>query len=112
MEQIALYTRLNPGQEAAYEEFHRVVPSEIVEDLHARGVQDWRIWRRGLDLFHLVTVGNYEEFASSDPTNDTAAGWRDVVAPFLEINNEFAGSNTMRPVWALQDQVSRAVAAE
>jgi L-rhamnose mutarotase len=112
MEQIALYTRLSPGQEAAYEEFHRVVPIDIVDDLHARGVLDWRIWRRGVDLFHLVTVESYEEFVSSEATNDTAAGWREVVAPFLEINNDFAGSNSMTQVWALQDQISRAVAAE
>jgi L-rhamnose mutarotase len=106
MDVIALYTRLHPGMEGDYEAFHREVPSEIVEDLVARGVHDWRIWRRGQDLFHLVIAEDYERFRESKATNSTADGWGEVMRPFLELNNELGDANTMRAVWSLQGQLS------
>lgn len=107
MDVIVLYTRLKPGQEQAYEDFHRVVPDEIASDLRARGVHDWRIWRRGRDLFHLVTAEDYAAFARGPASNDTAAGWQAVMAQFLEVNNDLADPqlNSMTPVWGLEDQL-------
>jgi L-rhamnose mutarotase len=106
MDVIALYTRLHPGKEREYEDFHREVPAEIAEDLIARGVHDWRIWRRGQDLFHLVIAEDYERFRQSKATNSTADGWGEVMTPFLELNNELGDANTMTAVWSLQDQLS------
>lgn len=107
MDVIVLYTQLKPGQEQAYEQFHRVVPDEIAADLRARGVHDWRIWRRGRDLFHLVTAEDYAAFARGPASNDTAAGWQAVMAQFLEVNNDLADPqlNSMTPVWGLEDQL-------
>jgi L-rhamnose mutarotase len=107
MEMIALYTRLKTGQEQSYERFHRVVPDDIAADLRARGVHDWRIWRRGRDLFHLITAEDYDGFAKAPASNDTAANWQSVVSEFLEIDNDLQDPelNTMTQVWALQDQL-------
>jgi L-rhamnose mutarotase len=107
MDVIALYTRLRPGQEQAYEQFHRVVPEDIAADLSERGVHDWRIWRHGRDLFHLVTAEDYARFASSPATNETAASWGSVVAPFLELGNDLADPqrNSLTEVWRLADQL-------
>jgi L-rhamnose mutarotase len=68
MDVIALYTRLHPGMEGDYEAFHREVPSEIVEDLVARGVHDWRIWRRGQDQ----RIGRREHYEGGVVTSGPA----------------------------------------
>jgi L-rhamnose mutarotase len=112
MDTIALYTRLHPGQEEAYEEFHRLVPDAIVEDLCARGVHEWRIWRRGLDLFHLVIAEDYELFVNTPVTNEVAAGWGALMSEFLALNNDFGASNRMTQVWALKDQLMRPLERE
>ena len=105
MQQVGLYTRLKPGMEEAYEAFHAVVPVDIVDDLRARGVSQWRIWRRGRDLFHLVECADYAAFVASPPNNPTAAGWGGLMETFLEVNHVLADPdlNVMRPVWALTE---------
>jgi L-rhamnose mutarotase len=54
MERIALHTRLKPGRQQEYEDVHAVIPSELDAALREAGVTNWRIWRGGQDLFHLV----------------------------------------------------------
>jgi L-rhamnose mutarotase len=112
MQQVGLYTRLKPGMEEAYEAFHAVVPADIVDDLRARGVSQWRIWRRGRELFHLVECVDYAAFAASPATNPTAAGWGGRMEAFLEVNNVLADPdlNVMRPVWALTENPHRQAA--
>jgi L-rhamnose mutarotase len=112
MEMIALYTRLRAGMEDHYEAFHKEVPAEIADDLIARGVRDWCIWRRDRDLFHLVIAEDYDRFRNSTPTNEIAGGWGEVMAPFLEINNEFGESNAMRSVWSLHEQLAQRLTEE
>lgn len=105
MEIVALFTRLRPGKELEYEEAHRVIPAELAEDLRARGVSEWRIFRHGRDLFHVVHAEDYRAFAASAPTNATAAGWADRMAEFLEVGNNMddPDQNLLRPVWALSE---------
>lgn len=103
MQLIALHTRLRPGMEEPYEEVHRVVPAELVRDLRARGVVEWRIWRHGRDLYHLVECEDYAAFAASAPTNVVAATWGERMDPFLEVQNDLSAPdrNIMQPVWMM-----------
>ena len=55
-QRVALHTRLKPGKEAEYESVHAVVPPELDTALREAGVHSWRIWRNGLDLFHVLEV--------------------------------------------------------
>ncbi|WP_238005996.1 L-rhamnose mutarotase [Dactylosporangium sp. AC04546] len=105
MQIVALYTRLRPGQELEYEKAHRVVPAEIADDLRARGVSEWRIFRRGVHLFHVVHVEDYRAFAAGPATNATAEGWGAVMEQFLEIQNDMddPDRNLLGQVWALTE---------
>jgi len=58
-QRVALHTKLKPGKEAEYESVHAVIPPELDTALRAAGVRTWRIWRTGLDLFHVVEVDDY-----------------------------------------------------
>jgi L-rhamnose mutarotase len=78
----------------------------------ARGVHEWRIWRRGLDLFHLVIAEDYELFVNTPVTNEVAAGWGALMSEFLALNNDFGASNRMTQVWALKDQLVRPLERE
>jgi L-rhamnose mutarotase len=51
---IAWRTRLLPGQEEAYTRTHRRVPETLATALRESGVVEWRIWRDGLTLVHLI----------------------------------------------------------
>ena len=59
-ETIALHTRLKPGAAEEYEMAHANIPAELVAVLRDAGVLNWRIWRSGEDLFHLVDVRDYQ----------------------------------------------------
>ncbi|WP_405970656.1 L-rhamnose mutarotase [Streptomyces sp. NBC_00988] len=103
MQFVALHTRLRPGMEEAYEETHREVPAALVHDLKARGVVEWRIWRHGRDLFHLVECEDYAAFAAGPATNETAETWGDRMDPYLEVQNDLSDPdrNMMRAVWTM-----------
>ncbi|MFD1935330.1 L-rhamnose mutarotase [Nonomuraea mangrovi] len=60
MQTLVLRTRLKPGKETEYEAVHAVIPDDLDAALREGGVHSWRIWRSGLDLFHLVEVEGYE----------------------------------------------------
>ncbi|GLW06207.1 hypothetical protein Misp01_13370 [Microtetraspora sp. NBRC 13810] len=61
MQRVALHTRLRPGAEEVYEAEHAVIPADLEAEMREYGVHSWRIWRAGLDLFHLVEVDDYAE---------------------------------------------------
>ncbi|MFI0735468.1 L-rhamnose mutarotase [Streptomyces sp. NPDC021225] len=69
---VALHSVLKEGQEAGYEEVHATVPADLLEALGRAGITNWRIWRSGRHLFHLVDC---EDFAAAmaaldqDPVN-------------------------------------------
>ncbi|MFK4806198.1 L-rhamnose mutarotase [Microbacterium sp. ZW CA_36] len=68
---VAKRTRLKPGMEHAYEAAHRHPPAEVTVALLTAGVTQWRIWRSGLDLFHVIDVvdrGRMRRVLTEDPT--------------------------------------------
>jgi L-rhamnose mutarotase len=100
---VALYTLLREGRELDYEEVHATIPAAVAADLRARGIKEWRIWRHGRDLFHLIETDDYEGFVASPPTNEEAAGWQARMDPYLEIPNtpESPAENATHLVWSL-----------
>jgi L-rhamnose mutarotase len=102
METIALHTRLRPGQEAEYERVHAMIPAELETALRDAGVRQWRIWRSGLDLFHLVEVEDYQSMRHAlrdDPVN---VGWQARMAELLDVQDSYSGDDHGIPlVWRL-----------
>ncbi|MEY9841134.1 L-rhamnose mutarotase [Streptacidiphilus sp. EB103A] len=108
-ETVVLRTRLREGMEEAYEDFHRTVPPAVAKDLSDRGVTEWRIWRSGHDLFHLVEVADYAAFVAGDTDNPVSIAWQASVAPYLEMTNtpQDPEGNTLRLVWDLSSNTAR-----
>lgn len=106
---VALHSILLPGQEAAYEQAHAVIPQEMMDALQAAGISDWSIWRSGQDLFHVVDCADFDAAMAKladDPVNDR---WQERMAAFVDRilpNGDDTGSWAQRHVWTLTEQLA------
>lgn len=102
MDTVALHTRLVPGREADYDRIHAVVPPELDTALREAGVRNWRIWRSGRDLFHLVECDDYaamRAFLRDHPAN---IPWQARMGELLEVTDDYSGDDHgIGLVWAL-----------
>jgi L-rhamnose mutarotase len=102
METVALHTRLRAGREADYERIHQVIPPDLDAALRAAGVHEWRIWRDGQDLFHLVTVQDYRAMRRALRDHPANVAWQATVGPLHEVADSYAGDDDgIGLVWAL-----------
>jgi L-rhamnose mutarotase len=101
---VALHTRLKPGAEEAYERAHREVPPELVEAIRAAGVHEWTIWRRGLELFHVVDCEDYARLLRELEDLPANVAWQARMAELLDVVHDYsaAGAEAGLPVvWRL-----------
>jgi L-rhamnose mutarotase len=102
MQTIALHTRLRPGRELDYERVHAVIPVELDAALRAAGVHGWRIWRDGLDLFHVVECADYRAMRDALRDHPVNVAWQVEMAELLAVADDYAGNDTgLHQVWAL-----------
>ena len=72
MQRIAFRLRLRPCAIAEYERAHEQVWPELLAKLKEVGISDYSIFRRGLDLFLVMKVEDFERawgILDKDPTN-------------------------------------------
>ncbi|MFI2566437.1 L-rhamnose mutarotase [Paenarthrobacter sp. NPDC018779] len=101
-ESIALHTRVKPGAEAAYAEAHGNIPAELVEALKEAGVRNWRIWRSGQDLFHVVDVDDYQAMRRALADHPANVPWQARMAELLEVQDDYSGDDSgIQKVWQL-----------
>src|SRR5947208_1689155 len=58
--QVGLHTRLQPGAEEHYEEYHRAVWPDVLKAIRRVGISKYVIFRDGLDLFHYIECDDYD----------------------------------------------------
>jgi L-rhamnose mutarotase len=107
MATVALHTVLRRGHEDEYDTLHRAIPSEVAQALREHGVSDWRIWRDGQHVFHLVDVADYQAMRDGlrdDPDN---LAWQAAVGPLFEVPDSYAGDDSgIGFLWSLADQLA------
>lgn len=102
MQRIALHTRLKPGEEAAYDAAHAVIPDDLDAALRAAGVQSWRIWRDGRELFHVVEVDDYQKMRHELRDHPANVPWQAKMAELLEVEDDYSGDDMgLQLVWGL-----------
>jgi L-rhamnose mutarotase len=102
MERVALHTRLKAGREADYEAVHAVVPPELDAALRAAGVQAWRIWRDGQDLFHVVECDDYRAMRDQLREHPANVPWQARMAELLDVSDDYSGTDSgLQLVWEL-----------
>ncbi len=102
MEMIALHTRLKPGKEAEYDRVHATIPAGLAAALREAGVRQWRIWRDGQELFHLVEVDDYQAMRHAMREHPANVPWQARMAELLEVPDSYEGNDRGIPlVWKL-----------
>ena len=103
----ALHTRLSQGAEDAYDQLHARVPDDLAEALREAGVRDWRIWRDGLDVFHLVDVEDYRAMRAVLREHPANLAWQARVTRLQSLPDDYSGEdNGLLPVWSLSGQLA------
>ncbi|MBC6445664.1 L-rhamnose mutarotase [Actinokineospora xionganensis] len=99
---MALHTRLKPGAEAEYERVHAVIPADLDTALREAGVHTWRIWRDGLDLFHVVEVEDYQAMRRALADHPANVPWQARMAGLLDVADDYSGDDRgVSLVWEL-----------
>ncbi len=89
--QVALHTRLKPGAEDRYEEYHRAVWPDVLEAIRRVGITKYLICRDRLDLFHYIECVDYDRAIAElagDPVN---IRWQAEMAPMMAVAHDFSG---------------------
>ena len=84
MPRVAFQLRLRPGTIEDYEQAHQQVWPELLAKLKEVGISNYSIFRRGLDLFLVMNVADFErawEVLDKDPTN---LRWQEQMRRFFE----------------------------
>ena len=104
--QRALHTRLREGAEEAYDRLHARVPDDLAAALREAGVRDWRIWRSGRDVFHLVDVDDYAAMRDHLRDHPANIAWQSRVTPLQSVPDDYSGGDDGLPfVWSLSGQL-------
>jgi L-rhamnose mutarotase len=101
-ETIVLHTRLKAGAAEAYADAHDAIPAELVAALKGAGVVNWRIWRSGRELIHLVEVEDYKRMRRELAQHRANVPWQARMAELLEVQDDYSGQDSGIPlVWEL-----------
>jgi L-rhamnose mutarotase len=84
MPRVAFQLRLRPGIIEEYEKAHQHVWPELLARMKEVGISDYSVFRRGLDLFLVMNVADFDhawDTLDKDPTN---LRWQKEMTPFFE----------------------------
>jgi L-rhamnose mutarotase len=102
VETIALHTVLKPGKEAEYDRVHATIPAQLDAALRAAGVHQWRIWRHGRDLFHIVECDDYKAMRAALRDHPANVPWQARMAELLDVADDYSGGDSgLGLVWSL-----------
>ena len=107
MRTIALHSTIRAGAIEDYRARHAQVPDELRALFDRAGIRDWRIWRSGDRLFHVVECEDFEQsmdVVDPDPANER---WQADIGRFVD---QFFGPDgapgfePLEEVWSLEEQ--------
>ena len=107
MASYALHSVLRPGREADYDRVHAEVPAELLGALREAGITEWRIWRSGSHLFHLVDCDDLAAALrrlDGDPRNHR---WQAFISDYVDHFEAPGGPalpTSLPQVWTLSGQ--------
>jgi L-rhamnose mutarotase len=101
--QVGLHTRIKPGAEARYEEYHRAVWPEVLAAIRRAGITRYVIFRDGLDLFHFIECDDYDRAIAEIATDPTSMRWEAEIATMMAVTHDFSGegSDRMKQIFEL-----------
>jgi L-rhamnose mutarotase len=89
--EVGLHTRLKPGVEERYEQYHREVWPDVLAAIRRVGITRYLIFRDGLDLFHFIECGDYDRAISELARDPVNIRWQQEMAPMMAKAHDFSG---------------------
>jgi len=106
MSVIALHTLLKAGREAEYDAVHAVIPEALASALREYGVHDWRIWRDGRHVFHVVDVDDYAAMREGLRELPVNVAWQQTMGPLFDVPDSYTGDDDgIGFLWSLAGQL-------
>ena len=94
--QAGLHTRLRPGAEERYEQYHRAVWPDVLKAIRRVGITKYLIYRDGLDLFHYIECDDYDRAIGDLATDPVNIRWQAEMAPMMAKAHDFSGKSSDR----------------
>ena len=102
---VALHSVLRAGREADSDAAHAQNPGALIEAHRRVGIHDWRIWRSGRIVFHLVECDDFPAAVRGlehDPANKR---WQAFIGDFIDhFEATQSGELPLPLVWSMRDQ--------
>lgn len=93
---VGLHTRLKPGAEERYEEYHREVWPEVLSEIRRAGISKYLIFRDGLDLYHYIECEDYERAIAEIARDPISMRWEAEIATMMAVTHDFSGESSDR----------------
>jgi L-rhamnose mutarotase len=101
---VALHSVLRAGSEERYDADHARIPDDLLAAQRRAGIRDWRIWRSGRDVFHLVDCDDFAGAAAALEDDPANVRWQAAIGELVH-HFERAGDGPELPlVWRMSDQ--------
>ena len=84
MQRVAFQLRIRAGREADYDETHRHVWPELLDELAAAGVREYSIFRRGQELVLCMLVPDFNAFLDRMADSEVNRRWQEFMSPLFE----------------------------
>ena len=84
MQRIAFQLRIKAGKMGEYDEAHRHVWPELLQELESFGITDYSIFRRGQQLFLYMHVPDFDHVTEHLAASDINQRWQQKMAPLFE----------------------------
>lgn len=84
MQRIAFLLQIKPGKILEYEEAHRSVWPELIQEMEGFGIGEYSIFRRGLQLFLYMHVEDFEEVKRKLAGSRVNQRWQHAMAPLFD----------------------------
>jgi L-rhamnose mutarotase len=84
MQRIAFCLRLRPGAEAAYDDAHAAVWSEMLALLKRAGISEYSIFRRGQTLILTMHVEDFDATWNKIEADPINTRWQQAMAPYFD----------------------------
>ena len=97
---------LRAGSEELYDAAHARIPDELAEAHRRAGIHDWRIWRSGRNLFHLIECDDFAAAVAALEHDPASERWQASIGELVDHFESPAGGLELPLVWRMTEQGS------
>jgi L-rhamnose mutarotase len=102
---VALHSIIRPGREEDYDAEHRTVWPELAALLRDVGIADWKIWRSGSNLFHVVDCDDFDTAMAKLDASDLNDRWQRHINTIVDRFVNGPSGMALAIVWSLAGQL-------